>query len=65
MTDECISVSQAAAIMKVHRSRVYALIEQDRLPVETVKCRYWLKRADVEAFKPNPTGIQLPRAVAG
>jgi excisionase family DNA binding protein len=51
-----ITVQQAAASLKLSRSRVQALIASGRLPAEKVGMQYLIKPADLDKVKDRKPG---------
>jgi len=51
-----VTVREAAKIINVSRTRMYEFVDEGRFPLHKAGSTYLIALADLENFKPNPTG---------
>ncbi len=51
-----VTVREAAKIINVSRTRMYEFVDEGRFPLHKAGSTYLIALADLENFRPNPTG---------
>lgn len=54
MTDDLLTIPQAAAVLNMHRAAVFRAVKAGRLPAVKVGGIWVLRRAAVEAYRVQP-----------